>query len=539
MKSLVKQKVNIRPTSGVYATYKRLSYQPWTAIAEFVDNSTQSFFDNYDCLIGLPEFNKLRIEINYEEGKDNKDKLTILDNAFGMEIEEFKRAIILDKPPINKSGRNEFGMGLKTAACWFGDLWVIESTQYGSNNLYRATVDVNLFQVMQVEEIDIEIYRVSTDEHYTNISITRLNQKIKGSRTKAKVKDLLRSIYRQDIRTDTVEISYNGEKLQYKDPDIYFEKHIDGTIEKFSREVSFDIEHEGKTLHVEGFVAIRIPASLKEAGITLIRRGRVIIGGPEKNYRPIELFGDPNSYAYQRVFGELHMDNWPVTQAKDDFDWHNSGLEEIFIEKLKRFTKPLRDKAQIVRIREKIDTNQIIPETFSVFHNTGLIINPVLVTKPTSEPQNTSNEDNSGEVSFNSKHNLINYSNPSDVILDIDNNRPNDWTYIFTHNEQEFTFVIELELKNISSQWLLITPMEGVNVFQITINMRHPFFSSLLHNKEFIELMTRFVIGLALAEIEAGIVNIDGKIEPSSIRLKMNKILQTIANNGGGNNNEH
>ena len=40
------KKINIRPTSSVYATYKRLSYQPWTAIAEFVDNSTQSFYDH-------------------------------------------------------------------------------------------------------------------------------------------------------------------------------------------------------------------------------------------------------------------------------------------------------------------------------------------------------------------------------------------------------------------------------------------------------------------------------------------------------------
>jgi|GEM_PF-6503576 len=34
-----------------------------------------------------------------------------------MEIEDFKRAIILNSPPKDKSGRNEFGMGLKTAAC--------------------------------------------------------------------------------------------------------------------------------------------------------------------------------------------------------------------------------------------------------------------------------------------------------------------------------------------------------------------------------------------------------------------------------------
>ena len=47
------KKINIRPTSSVYATYKRLSYQPWTAIAEFVDNSTQSFYDHKSELMSL------------------------------------------------------------------------------------------------------------------------------------------------------------------------------------------------------------------------------------------------------------------------------------------------------------------------------------------------------------------------------------------------------------------------------------------------------------------------------------------------------
>ena len=45
--------INIRPTTGVYATYKRLTYKPWTAIAEFVDNSTQSYFDHEEELKNL------------------------------------------------------------------------------------------------------------------------------------------------------------------------------------------------------------------------------------------------------------------------------------------------------------------------------------------------------------------------------------------------------------------------------------------------------------------------------------------------------
>ena len=63
------KKLNIRPTSGVYATYKRLSYQPWTAIAEFVDNSTQSFYDHQEELQSQKYYKGLSIYINYIEIK--------------------------------------------------------------------------------------------------------------------------------------------------------------------------------------------------------------------------------------------------------------------------------------------------------------------------------------------------------------------------------------------------------------------------------------------------------------------------------------
>ncbi|MDQ0919161.1 ATP-binding protein [Paenibacillus sp. V4I5] len=543
-----RQKLNIRPTSGVYATYKRLSYQPWSAIAEFVDNSTQSFFDHIDLLKNVPSFNKLRIEIHYEEHASGGDVLTIKDNAFGMEIDEFERAIILDKPPANKRGRNEFGMGLKTAACWFGSYWTVESTQYGSKNLYKASVDVDKLQNDKDEEIDVDLYEAEKNEHYTVIKIERLNQKIRGSRTKMKVKDLLRSIYREDLRSGQIEIVYNGELLKFNDPEIYEEINADGTKERWIRHIEFDIEHEGKQLGISGFIAIRIPGSVKEAGFTLIRRGRVIIGGPEKNYRPFELFGESNSYAYQRLFGELHMDSWPVTQAKDDFDWHNSGLEEIFIEKLKEFTKPYRDKAEVIRVRPIIDTNQLISQALNGLQNSGIIEDSVVdvdtsadyVVKdnPAEDAIKDGNEESIDQQQFRKTKEIDPQSdqpqNHSKDALEtgIIVQGPVVWNTSFQHNGKRYDFVIELETQNPLSQWVIIS-LEKNNQYRINLNMKHPFFKPYIDKSDFVVLMTRFVVALALAEIEASLVNIDGKIESSAIRLKMNKILEVIAQNGG------
>ena len=39
-------KLNIQPNAGIMNVFSRLSYKPWYAIAEFVDNSTQSYYSN-------------------------------------------------------------------------------------------------------------------------------------------------------------------------------------------------------------------------------------------------------------------------------------------------------------------------------------------------------------------------------------------------------------------------------------------------------------------------------------------------------------
>lgn len=117
--------LNIQPAASILNVFSRLSYKVWYAIAEFVDNSTQSFISNADTLRDSEPNYKLVVEIKYDQAQNT---LTITDNAFGMEIDNFRNAILLDSRNPNQTGRNEFGMGLKTAASWFGNMWTVEST---------------------------------------------------------------------------------------------------------------------------------------------------------------------------------------------------------------------------------------------------------------------------------------------------------------------------------------------------------------------------------------------------------------------------
>ncbi|MBO6042314.1 hypothetical protein J6P52_04085 [bacterium] len=44
-------------------------------------------------------------------------------------------------------------------------------------------------------------------------------------------------------------------------------------------------------------------------------------GNDEDLFRPEEIFGIAGStFASFRLIGEIEMDKWPVTQAKDNFD---------------------------------------------------------------------------------------------------------------------------------------------------------------------------------------------------------------------------
>lgn len=513
--SLMGKTINIRPTTGVYATYRRLSYEPWTAIAEFVDNSTQSFYDHKDKLFETKYYKKLIVDIEYI--KDNAgDMIVIKDNAFGMEMDDFERAVVLDRPPKNTRGRNEFGMGLKTAACWFGSWWSVESTQLGSTRRYRAVMDVDSLEKYKNEEIEVEEETVSYKEHYTIITIKRINKPITGARTKGAIKALLSSMYRADIRTGLIEIRYNGDILEFKEPPVYIEHLCDGNTKEWKQNIDFDIEHNGEVLNVNGFIAIRLPGSIKDAGFTLLRRGRVVVGGPDKNYRPNELFGDSNSFPYQRLYGELNLDNWRVTQAKDNFDWHNSGLEEKFIESLLKYTKTYRQKAEEIRQREIIKTSDLPDKIKSDLQIPGFIDNVNVEILKGELEQEPVNDNISTDVPSNIETPILEGGAKLGIQL--------------THKNKQYSFVINLDMYSPLSQWLAVEEKDHLT-FELTINMTHRFFKPLCNDKSFIVVMTKFVLSMVLAEIEARKATAGGTIDSADIRLNMNEILAAVASN--------
>src|SRR3954464_8255551 len=122
--------VNMQIGLEVIRSYRRLAYTPWYALAEFVDNSTQSYRDNKDILNAAyeKEHSQLCIKISYDR---DADILVIRDNAMGMSLAQLRRALQIGRAPSSTAGLSQFGLGLKTAACWFGDKWSVKTKKLG------------------------------------------------------------------------------------------------------------------------------------------------------------------------------------------------------------------------------------------------------------------------------------------------------------------------------------------------------------------------------------------------------------------------
>ena len=505
--------VDITPEVSVYATYKRLSYTPWYAIAEFVDNSTQNYFDHKDDLRRVFEkegTKYLFVDIEYDE---ESKQLTIVDNANGMDYSELQRAVSLDKPPNNNGGRSEFGMGLKTAACWFGSKWSIETTRLGNREKYYVEVDVNHLVSDKDKFVKVQQSEADPEKHFTKIVLKGLYKPIKG-RTSGKIKDLLGSIYREDIRNEEILIKWNTETVSFEEHPILLENNNDESKTSWKKNLDFDVycDYLEKNLNVHGWVGIRDPGSPKKAGLALLRRGRVILGGPDQNYKPEEIFGQGNTFRSQRLVGELHMDNWPVTQAKDSFDW-SGGLEEDFISALRKEIREYITKAENYRSSPKIVTNNDMKiaseETKKVFSNKSFA-RAIEYEVKFPEPKKTEIQ----EKQDNQK--ILAVSKGPEV-------------YKLKISDGEWIFNLHWQDSLSDAHWMSVQYPQD-NISEIYLNTSHPFFSKYSKERGYLELIEKFAMSMALAERLSRANSNNGCIGPSDFRNYMNRVLRYESN---------
>jgi hypothetical protein len=146
---------------------------------------------------------------------------------------------------------------------------------------------------------------------------------------------------------------FNEEPLEYGDPPRLvapFFRTESATPVKWEKPIEFTLATGER---VEGFGALRETGSTQLAGLALFRNGRLIIGSDDDTYRPAEVFGGSNSYRFQRLFGELQLNDFDVSHTKDGFIWEDR--EQEFLSALKEALDsdplPLLDQAEGYRAK--------------------------------------------------------------------------------------------------------------------------------------------------------------------------------------------
>lgn len=503
------ESVNIRPGVTILSVLRHLNYRPWFALAEFVDNSVQSYLAHSAQLEQIygPSF-ILQVDIDYDSS--DTGQITVRDNAAGIFENEFPRAFRPAALPPDRSGLSEFGMGMKSAACWFAKQWTVRTAALGEG--VERTVHFNVDEIVrdEMEELSIKSRRVSPDIHFTEIVLRDLYKPLRGN-TLAKIKEHLASIYRIFIREGKLVLRFRGEELVYSEPAILcapYHRDENGPPVLWKKEIDFDF---GLGLRAYGFAAIRETGSVSgNSGFSLFRRSRLILGSADEGYRPELIFRKSNSRTYQVLFGELHLEGFQVSHTKDGFRWEEN--EQVFLELLKEHLDadplPLLDQAENRRVRKKPEdwakpAEQAVSNTATAIKTT---VPPILTEQRHSPPDG---EEPPSDFSQTSTPPTA----KRQIDIDIDG----------THWQVE----IELSTDPAVGDWVELrdtSSYNGTRFVGIRLALAHPFMDSFGDDDpEHIEALLRLAAAIVLAEITA---RDSGVRRAGTIRRNINRLLR-------------
>lgn len=500
------KKVDIRPGVSVLAVLRHLNYKPWYALGEFVDNAVESFVKHREAIEESHD-NRLKLRVNIDIDTATPARISIRDNAAGIFESEYGRAFRPAAIPPDRSGLAEFGMGMKSAACWFAPRWTVRTSALGEPIARTVHFDIENIVNDDIRELTIREAQERPENHYTEIILEDIFH-VPVGRTTAKLKEHLTDIYRAFIRDGLLELHFNREALTYKEPEIlrapYF-RNKEGPELIWRKDISFDF---GKGLSAHGFAALRETASTTKAGFSLFRRGRVIQGSGDEGYRPALVFGHSNSYRYQRLFGELHLNGFEVSHTKDGFRWDEN--EQPFLELLREHLDseelPLLKQAEGHRAREPVErlktvAGQAVSNTTQVMEQRLPDILPTVADTP---PVDTPEEELPQVPRFAGREFNIRF-------------RDKDW-------------LISVELTNdpSESQWIAISDTPETpgrpRRLALKVSMVHPFMVRFAQtDTEDVEGLLRVAAAIGLAEVLA---RDSGVRRAGTVRRNVNDILR-------------
>lgn len=321
--------MEVRFAPGAILFFKRLKYTAWHALAEFVDNSTESYLAHSTELgaVAPADGAKLAVRIDYDS--QGGGRIRIADTAMGMSEADVERALTIGEPPPGRRYRSQFGLGLKTAATWFGNTWSVRTKRLGSTSGLEFTFDVG--RIAAGEDVAVTPYAALEHDHYTIVEINDLNRHL-TTRTQERIANYLRRMYRNDLSEGWLRLIWMGEALEPAALP-HFASGPDGAA--LRRDFAFDLG--GKT--ISGWAGVLAEGSRAKAGFAVLHSNRVIRAAPDA-WRPAAIYGEGgrNDLINQRLIGEIQLDAFPVSHSKDDIVWTGDQEQEVELELKKKVT---------------------------------------------------------------------------------------------------------------------------------------------------------------------------------------------------------
>jgi len=508
--------VPIDLSTGIYRTFSRFSYTPWHATAEFVDNAIQSYIENKRKLKNIHKDFKLTIDINI-----SSSQIEIKDNAGGISEENYVRAFRAGARPKNSDGLSEFGMGMKTAGCWFSNNWTVRSKALGEKFSREIKWDLNKIEKNESTGLKAIKTRMPKNSHFTNIILKELNHRPK-TRSIERIKSHLTAMYRVFINRGDVIIKYNGKALKLEEKNILRAvniKDVDADIKspkkifwkkKFEFDFKTNCKHGSHT--AKGYACILDPMDSKKSGFGLFRRDRVIKGGDDDGWKPDELISYKGSFPSKRLFGEIHFDDdMEVTAAKNDFTWTEDEQHEF-----------------LIKFKSILDSDEMPLITQS---------NRFRKHKPNSESKKTQDEATDSAIQKFGKvfKALEGYKAPE--FIDIPKQLPKTTSeptirsrkFKFENENWKITIRLNRDKDVFGKDWLnyAFNPKTAKNKeIEIEIMMNKGFsseyFGSSSHEVEGMELLSSYI---ALAETKA---RLNGEKNTHVIRYYINRIIDSV-----------
>jgi hypothetical protein len=351
--------VNIEPDASALRMFRSMSFTPWYALGEFVDNSITSALKN---IVELKKKNgpdyELEVSISFPPGEN---LLIVEDNAAGISREDMQRALKTGVPAEDTSiGLGKHGVGMKAASLWWGSHVVIDTYPLNESNGWHVEIDASeggdVSSVVQVRKIKHRGYSG------THLEVRGLWKKTPQAKTITSIKSYLPSIYRSFIgdsqKNEDLKcvLLYQGNTLKFQYPllleePLWTSKNGPGRGElprKWRKEISITLS-TGKV--ISGWVGIMEQMSRDLSGFFLHYRGKGIAGVvpldgnsdedqaeakdaiSRGSYKPRKIFKQQGSYPDQSFIGEFDITEFGKTITTDSPLW-TPDEEGEFTEKL-------------------------------------------------------------------------------------------------------------------------------------------------------------------------------------------------------------